>query len=196
MTPWKLYGLLQMNLNDKRFPLKTSDVFNPDGSFVTSESGENIGKNLLIQKLTGYVSYVSGENPFTFPYRIWPWESNNPHSLKKLMSDGWNYPTRQVNGLEITEEMRINYLDLVITKLSLEQQQAYDYVIQREKEKNPILNEPRQGVKYTVIDGPLQALNIIYPHPELDDPQDNIEKYLYGGAGLNRVMNTKSSKKI
>ena len=185
-----------MNLNDKRFPLKTSDVFNPDGSFVTSESGENIGKQLLIQKLTGYVSYVSGENPFTFPYRIWPWESNNPHSLKKLMSDGWNYPTRQVNGLEITEEMRINYLDLVITKLSLEQQQAYDYVIQREKEKNPILNEPRQGVKYTVIDGPLQALNIIYPHPELDDPQDNIEKYLYGGAGLNRVMEyTKSSKK-
>ena len=35
--------------------------------------------------------------------------------------------------------MRINYLDLVITKLSLEQQQAYDYVIQREKEKNLFL---------------------------------------------------------
>ena len=185
-----------MNLNDKRFPLKISDVFNLDGSFVKSESGENIGKQLLIQKLIGYVSYVSGENPFTFPYRIWPWESANPHSLKKLLQDGWNYPTTQVNGLEITEEMRIRYLDLVITKLSDDQQQAYDYIISREKEKNPILNEPRQGVKYTVIDGPLQALNMIYPHRDLDNPQDNIEKYLYGGAGLNRVMEyTKSSKK-
>ena len=63
------------------------------------------------------------------------------------MRDGWNYPTRQVNGLEITEEMRINYLDLVITKLSLEQQQAYDYVIQREKKKILFLmNQTRRKI--------------------------------------------------
>ena len=82
MTQWKLWLLNLMNLNDKRFPLKTTDVFNPDGSFVTSESGENIGKQLLIQKLTGYVSYVSGENPhflIEFGHGI------NNSFLKKLM---------------------------------------------------------------------------------------------------------------
>ena len=56
---------------------------------------ENIGKKLLIQKLTGYVSYVSGENPFTFPYKIWPYNSN-PKSLKKLLETGWEYPKNKL----------------------------------------------------------------------------------------------------
>ena len=88
----------------------------------------------------------------------------------------WNYPTTQINGLEITNHMKIKYLDLVIIKLSDYQQQAYNYIIEREKKKHPILNEQRQGIQYTVIDGPLQALNIIYPHEDLNNNPVNIEK--------------------
>ena len=73
MMQKKLFGLLiLMNLNDKRFPIEIKDVFNKNGDFVKSKKKELSGKELLIQKITGYVSYVSGENPFTFPYRIWP----------------------------------------------------------------------------------------------------------------------------
>ena len=64
-----------MNLNDKRFPIKIKDVFDDNDEFVEG------GKQLLINKLTGYVSYLSGENPFTFPYRIFPKYSNSPESL-------------------------------------------------------------------------------------------------------------------
>ena len=36
------------------------------GLFVTKD-GFEIGKELLIKKLNGYVSYVKGEDPFLFP---------------------------------------------------------------------------------------------------------------------------------
>ena len=100
------------NLNDNRFPISVNDVFDKRGEFLKDGQDNEIGKELLIQKLTGYVSYVAGENPFRFPYRIWPMEYNNPHSLRKLLSDGnWNYPTTQVNTMEVSQP--IEYLDLV-----------------------------------------------------------------------------------
>ena len=51
-----------MNLNDNRFPIKIKDIFDDNGNIKEG------GRELLIQKLNGYVSYVSGENPFTFPF--------------------------------------------------------------------------------------------------------------------------------
>ena len=45
------------------------DVFDKKGNFVVDNE---IGKTTLIKKMTGYVSFVRGENPFTFPYRIFP----------------------------------------------------------------------------------------------------------------------------
>ena len=61
-----------LNSNDRRSIMSVKDVFNSDGSFKISDSGEQIGKNLLARKCTGYVSFVRGENPYTFPFRIWP----------------------------------------------------------------------------------------------------------------------------
>ena len=182
-----------LNLNDNRFPINISDVFNSNGTFLM-DGDEEIGKNLLIQKLTGYVSYVSGENPFSFPYRIWPSEYNNPNSLKKLLSsDDWDYPNTQINNLEI--DTPIQHLDLVITTLHEEQNKAYNYIIAKSKEKYPQLNEPKSGIQYTVIDSPEQALNIIYPHENLDDGTIDY-KGLIGKTGLRRIMHyDKESKK-
>ena len=61
-----------LNLNDNRFPVNIKDIFDSNLNFLKNPNNENIGKKLLIQKLTGYVSYVSGENPFTFPYKMYP----------------------------------------------------------------------------------------------------------------------------
>ena len=52
-----------MNINDKRSPVEKSQIFNGDGSF---------NRETLISKSIGYISYLRGENPYTFPYRIWP----------------------------------------------------------------------------------------------------------------------------
>ena len=61
-----------MNLNDGRPTIDVKDVFNNDGTFKTDKNGAPIGKDLLERKATGYISFVRGENPYTFPYRVWP----------------------------------------------------------------------------------------------------------------------------
>ena len=182
-----------MNLNDKRFPIKISDVFNEKAQFVEG------GKQLLINKITGYVSYLSGENPFTFPYRIFPKYSNSPESLLNLQETNWNYPTKQINNGTINENNKIKYLDLFMTDLSVEQQQIYNFIVKMLKKKHKVLSQERSGIPYTIIDGPLQSLNISYPHEKLvnnPDLDENIVKYFYGKNGLERVMEyTKSKKK-
>ena len=57
-----------MNINDKRAKIETKNVFETNGDFKKN------GEELLIRKATGYVSFVRGENPYTFPYRIYPSE--------------------------------------------------------------------------------------------------------------------------
>ena len=181
-----------MNLNDKRFPIKIGDVFKK-GNFVEG------GRELLINKLTGYVSYLSGENPFTFPYRIFPKYANSPESLLNLQETEWNYPTKQINNGNITDSNKIKYLDLFMTDLSPEQQQIYDFIVKMLKKKHAVLNQEKSGIPYTIVDGPLQSLNISYPHEKLIDNPDldeNIVKYFYGKNGLERIMQyTKSKKK-
>ena len=183
-----------MNLNDKRFPIKIKDVFDDKGDFVEG------GKQLLINKLIGYVSYLSGENPFTFPYRIFPKYANSPNSLLKLLeNDSWNYPSKQMNEKTITPDIQMKYLDLFMTSLSNEQEQIYNYAIRTYKNKrNSRLNEGRDGIPMKYIEGPLQILNISYPHEKISDNPDlteDIVKYCYGKPGLTRVMEGSSKKK-
>ena len=113
--------------------------------------------------------------------------------MRKLLDDeNWNYPTTQVNTMEVSKP--IEYLDLVITTLHEEQNKAYNYVIEKSKEAHPELNEPREGIQYTVIDAPEQALNIIYPHENID--RGDIDyKGLFGKTGLGRIMYSDKNKK-
>ena len=73
----------------------------------------------------------------------------------------------------------------------------YNYVLKMLK-KSIHFREKRSTIQYTVIDGPLQTLNIAYPHKLTDNPdlEENIAKYFYGKNGLDRIMQyTKSKKK-
>ena len=67
-----LWLLNILNANDNRSPLKKSDIFDADGNFVIDGDGEEIGKERLKNKAIGYISYLRGNNPYTFPYRLWP----------------------------------------------------------------------------------------------------------------------------
>ena len=66
-----------LNLNDKVPSIdRESGVFDKDDNFVEG------GKEVLFQHLHGYISYVKGENPYSFPYRIYP-EKKYIHPLKR-----------------------------------------------------------------------------------------------------------------
>ena len=178
-----------LNLNDKRYPIEKNEIFEKDGTFKLSKTGEETGKNLLIRKSTGYVSYVRGENPFTFPYRIWPHEARNPDSLFTLMNDKiWKYPKYQINGGEIIRTPVL--IDLTMCNIGSYQNMGYEKLVIFLKKQHPILNKPTAGMPYTILEAPLQALNMIYPHEHLekDDINEDVLNYIYGNKGLKRVM--------
>ena len=81
--------------------------------FKVNEDGIEIGKELLKRKATGYISYVRGDNPYTFPYRVWPSMFSPDNSLLNMD----NYPRQQLNGKEIIQG--IEHLDLYKTQIGV-----------------------------------------------------------------------------
>jgi hypothetical protein len=87
-----------MNMNDKRAIIEMNDVFEKNGDFVEEriqKDGKKIesGMDLLRRKLIGYISYVRGENPYSFPYRIYP----NVFAPQNVFPSVDNYPKIQMN---------------------------------------------------------------------------------------------------
>jgi hypothetical protein len=72
------------NANDKRPLLSVADVFTETGDFREGqpENGIEGGDALLRRKLRGYVSFVRGENPYTFPFRLYPSLFSPANSLR------------------------------------------------------------------------------------------------------------------
>ena len=74
-----------MNLNDRRSLINIKDIFDQDGNFLIDKDGKEIGKELLERKSIGYVSFVRGDNPYTFPYKVWPDEFAPEKTLKNII---------------------------------------------------------------------------------------------------------------
>ena len=187
-----------MNLNDGRYMLKEKDIFDKKGNLLIDEKGRKIGKETLIQKSTGYFSYVKGNNPFSFPFHILPETSKRTESLKMLSKkNNWSYPTYQINGLKI--DIPIQHLDLFINNIDgTIQEKAYNLLIKKLKKDHPVLEKKNKGIQYTVIDGPLQLLNMVYPNEsilsEKKVSKSSVDK-MYGKNGLTRLMKRKSNKR-
>ena len=179
-----------MNKNDGRSTIDVKNVFTPDGTFKTDESGREIGKELLMRKATGYVSFVRGENPYMFPFRIWPDEFAPSHSLKEM-----EYPRTQMNGRGILQPMEM--LSLYMVDIGDYQRTGYDYIIERLRAGDFAIAgktlpsfENMEAFGYTMLQRPLEALNIIYPDAKLgSSPVD--PKTLVGKGGLERIMSFK-----
>ena len=189
-----------MNSNDKRATIEVKDVFDIHGNFKTNAEGEEIGKELLERKATGYISYVRGENPYTFPYRLWPKDFAPMHTFAiadtgSMEKSSIMYPRTQLNGLPILQG--IERISLYLVEVGEYQQKGYDCFIKKMKVgKNEISFDNMEAFGYTHLQQPLQALNMIYPSEELDEIMA-MEKPLYenintseliGEGGLNRLM--------
>ena len=203
-----------MNINDKRATIKVSDVFDSKGGWVPAKQLSNgtmseDGKSLLIRKLTGYISYVRGENPYTFPYRVYPTQFAEMNYVLLNQS----YPSIQLNGNPISEEERIKYIDVFATTLETDsiQYKGYKRILDEMKAKSndqytmtgklrkmPAF-EDMESFGYTSLQLLIEALNIVYPNPVLENPANNspslsneddeISKGLVGESGLRNTMN-------
>lgn len=176
-----------MNMNDRRSTIELKDVFDKNGNLLIGSNGENIGEEIIRRKSTGYVSFVRGENPYTFPYRIFP----SLFSIKNTFSE-LNYPRRQLNGKEIIQPLE--HLDVYVNIAGSYQEKAYHYIIDQTREKS---GKTKAGLPnfdnmdafgYTMLQKPLQALNMVYPNKLFDEDHKIDSKILLGTEGLRKTM--------
>jgi hypothetical protein len=173
-----------MNLNDRRATIEIKDVFDKDGNFKRGPNGEDEGKELLVRKATGYVSFVRGENPYTFPFRVYP-SIFSPKSTLENMT----YPKFQMNGKRINPEDAISVLKstIYLTNIGKYQSLGYQFAIDSLR-KRKISTTTKTGVVrempnfenmeafgYTLLQIPLETLNIVYPIDGLESAVQQIE---------------------
>jgi hypothetical protein len=167
-------------MNDNRSKIGTKEIFDSENNFVVRD-GIEIGKELFITKSNGYISYVRGENPYSFPYLIIPSMYNDNNSLKITGT----YPRKQFNNKKI--DIPIKYLDLYVSPLNYLQKQGYKYFLNKvlEKIREQENFEDMDSFRYSIVQSPINALNVIYP---------NDDTFLTGNEGLKSVM--KFSEKL
>ena len=176
-----------LNTNDRRSTISRSEVFtaaatnNEDTVEIFKPKEETKlkiegGRELLQRKLIGYVSYVRGENPFTFPYRIYPTQFlTDAAELRAHTFDDTNRPLIQMNGKPIP--IPLQHIPVFLTQLDRESYQyiLYDLCIKYLKQhtftqKDKFGNQTERkgfeemgGFGYTLLQIPIECLNIVFP---------------------------------
>jgi hypothetical protein len=136
-----------LNRNDKRPAIVESDFFK-DGELLEDQ------RNNFIHHTRGYISFVKGENPYTFPYRVYP-----------LHFDKRNIPLPTLGMDDTTFEPLKTQLYPVV----LHEQQRVQYF-----EKLKELKQNGQNPVSIMNDSPLLGmLNMSYPDGSYD-----VEKYM------------------
>lgn len=159
-----------MNTNDKRGRVEVKDIFDKKGDF--KENGEE----MLTRKATGYVSFVRGENPYTFPYRVYPSEFAKENTFPAIA-----YPSYQLNLKKIKNGDKKRILSLYLVKLDecnncgKCQHCVYKYIIYNLRHKKTAITtktgivrempsfENIESFGYTMLQIPLESLIISYP---------------------------------
>ena len=175
-----------MNTNDRRARIEVKDIFDKDGNF------KETGEELLTRKATGYISFVRGENPYTFPYRVFPSEFAKNNTFPIL-----SYPSFQMNGKKIDDEDKTRIISLYLNQLNKCnncgdcQSCAYRYIIYNLKNKSFNITTKKGQVRempnfenmesfgYTLLQTPLESLIISYPHSDLKTFVDDLPKDKY-----------------
>jgi hypothetical protein len=164
-------------LNDNKTPIEMKEIFNSKGLLTRD------GMAIINRKCRGYVSYLRGENPISFPIRLYPDVNNDKKCLipnrildknDKLRGiDEHRYPKKDKLNIDIVDD--IKFLKLYKNKLEGNQLNYYENI----SLSGGILNDEEL----------LQSSNIIFP--SMDDGIFNT-----GMEGFNNIFDkTKKSFK-
>ncbi len=145
-----IYLLNLLLLNDKREPIKITDVFDTSGMITVK------GEKKLSEISKGYVSYVRGQNPITFPIRLYAPGSVVP----KIKYD--------IRGNILEKDAEIRYLKLILCDMSDYQYKWYTILMRgtqnfEELNLNNVNNEEENEKKDIGLKNLIYASNIVYP---------------------------------
>lgn len=189
--------------NDKRPNLKMSDIFDKNGVLTAQ------GKKKLIETSRGYVSYMRGENPFSFPMRLYPDINKDKNIIDK-------FPLFDVNRKKIKDDDKIKFLKIVGSNMKGYHKQVYDAYKRKisidedienvdnlEPEEDNVSTLQQSNSKENEVDddrlgNDLQTMaqisNIVYPVNNLNDPF--LLKKAYGAQGFNNVFINTAKKGV
>jgi hypothetical protein len=154
--PREIVWLLNlMNANDRRAPIAVNDVFDRDGNLL-----EGVGAELLRIKSNGYISVVKGENPYIFPYRMYPADFAPAQSY--VMNRALR-PSQQLNGTPIPNP--IQHLDVYLNPAGAYQEAVYQCIIERKRLE---MTADATSFGSFLLKQPIEALNMVYPSAEFD----------------------------
>jgi len=194
-SPTEIIWLINlMNVNDKRPSIEPSEVFDKDGNFKED------GRELLRRKIIGYVSFVRGENPYLFPFRVYPDIFDQENSVSSI-----EYPKIQMNKREIREPLK--HVPVYLNSVGEYQEHVYKYIIQsmtnKGQRKMPDF-ESMESFGYTLLYSPLESLVMVYPTEEMDfiiekgEPTSsnplNLIKKMIGKGGLKEIVDWDTDK--
>lgn len=175
-----------MNMNDGRGKVEVGDIFDKKGNFKKD------GDKIFIQKASGYVSFVRGENPYTFPYRVYPNEFDKNHTFPHI-----SYPNYQMNRKKIKAQDKNRILSLYLNTIKncntcgQCQYCAYRYIIQHLRSKSFNITtktgvvrempsfENMESFGFKVLQVPLECLIISYPIEGLKDLLEDTNEEVY-----------------
>ena len=174
--------------NDKRPTLAKYDIFDSDERLTPS------GIELLKKKTRGYVSYVRGENPITFPIRLYPDDNGDQMCINGGINKiGKPYPVKNLKGgmYSPSKSYQFKFVKMYYNQMESHQSTIYQKFIDSLQSETLQITDMRIGV---------QMSNIVYPTIDVllgrTSITDKNYKKMYGGSGLlnseNGIM--KSSK--
>ena len=188
-SPTEIIWLINlMNVNDKRPSIEPSEVFDKEGNFKEG------GRELLRRKIIGYISFVRGENPYLFPFRVYPDIFDEENSVSSI-----EYPKLQMNKREIKEPLK--HVPVYLNSVGEYQEHVYEYIIHsmtnKGQRKMPDF-ENMESFGYTLLYSPLESLVMVYPSEEMDfiiekgEPTGsnpvNLIKKMIGKGGLKEIL--------
>ena len=185
-----------MNMNDRRGLIKVNDVFDSNGNFRKAEKGEDeTGRDVLIRKTTGYVSFVRGENPYTFPYRIYPDIFSPENTFDKN-----TVPKENVLGGKLVENKidTVTKHNLFLVKVGDYQKMIYNGIINSHNSEVGPEKEVEAKLSYTKLQEPIQSLNITFPiNNEYLSSDQNIEQSIVrGNIQIKQTIGTKGLQSV
>jgi len=141
-----------LNTNDKKPLITINQIFDSKGNINKD------GLEILSKTLNGYISYVRSNNPYTFPYRMYPRTFNTENSILNK-----KYPTNIFKYF--THYNSIKYTDLYCLKMSPLQKKSVEDLTQTILDNSDLLedfNEEKKGVGHTKLMEPIEAQTIVY----------------------------------
>tara|TARA_Y100001980_G_C14556804_1_gene350570 strand:- start:19857 stop:23477 length:3621 start_codon:yes stop_codon:yes gene_type:complete len=166
---WLINLLLK---NDKRPTISKNEIFDENETLTER------GIDLLKKKTRGYISYVRGENPITFPIRLYPDNNNDPLCING--DKGNEYPKLSIKGEEYNDSVyQFKFLKMYYNQMDNYQSQIYKQYVESLNSETMQISEQRAGV---------QISNIVYPPVNVLTGKEEINRSnfhkMYGGTAL------------